>query len=104
MVQAQRLRDAALARAVVKAMEATGGPVAVITGNGHARRDQGIPSVLARAAPELDVLSIGQLEGPVGNDQPYDLWLVTGTVPRGDPCAAFGTQTRLDASPLSLPG
>ena len=60
------LRDAALARAVVKAMDATGGPVAVITGNGHARRDQGIPAVLAAAAPDLTVLSIGQIEGPVG--------------------------------------
>ncbi len=85
-------------------MQATGGPVAVITGNGHARRDQGIPSVLGKAAPELGVLSVGQLEGPVGNDQPYDLWIVTGTVPRGDPCAAFGTQTRLEQDAPSLPG
>lgn len=104
MVEAQRLRDAALARAVVKAMDATGGPVAVITGNGHARRDQGIPWVLGRAAPDLRVLAIGQLEGPVGTGQPYDLWIVTGTVARGDPCAAFGIQTRLELLPPSLPG
>ncbi len=70
MVEAQRLRDAALARAVLDAIEATGGPVAVITGNGHARRDQGIPSVLALAAPELSVLSVGQLEGPAGPPSP----------------------------------
>jgi uncharacterized iron-regulated protein len=103
MAQAQRLRDATLARAAVQAMEATGGPVAIIAGNGHARRDQGIPSVLAVAAPGLTVLSIGQLEGPVGTSQPYDLWLVTGTVPRGDLCAIFGTQTRLDLPQPSLP-
>jgi uncharacterized iron-regulated protein len=104
MVEAQRLRDAALARAAVEAMTATGGPVVVITGNGHARRDQGIPSVLALAAPQLRVLSVGQLEGPGGQDQPFDLWIVTGTVARGDPCAAFGTQTRLDRPVTSLPG
>ena len=95
MVQAQRLRDAALARAVVKAFQATGGPVAVITGTGHARRDQGIPAVLARAAPRLSVLSIGQLETPEGRAPPYDLWIITGLIARGDPCAAFGTQTSL---------
>lgn len=104
MVEAQRLRDAALARAVLEAIEATGGPVAVITGNGHARRDTGIPAVLAIAAPELGVLSVGQLEGPVGTIQPFDLWLVTGTVLRGDPCAAFGTQTRNDTAPVAVPG
>ena len=54
MVAVQRLRDAVLARAVVQAMEATGGPVAVITGNGHARRDHGVPATLARVAPDLD--------------------------------------------------
>ncbi len=96
MVEAQRLRDAALARAVVDAMAETGGPVAVITGNGHARRDIGVPAVLAQAAPELRVLSIGQIEGNAGGTQPYDHWIVTGTVDRGDPCAAFGTETRLD--------
>ena len=104
MVEAQRLRDAALARAALGAMTATGGPVVVITGNGHARRDQGIPSVLALAAPKLRVLSIGQLEGSAGQDQPFDLWVVTGTVARGDPCAAFGTQTRLNRPDASLPG
>lgn len=104
MVEAQRLRDAALARAAVEAMNATGGPVVVITGNGHARRDQGIPSVLALAAPDMRVLSVGQLEGVAGQDQPFDLWIVTGTVARGDPCAAFGTQTRLDQPVTTLPG
>lgn len=92
MVQAQRLRDAALARAVVQAMEATGGPVAVITGTGHARRDRGVPAALGLAAPDLSVLAIGQLESDPGPDAPYDLWLVTDPVDRGDPCAAFGLQ------------
>ena len=91
MVGAQRLRDAALARAVVQALDATGGPVAVITGSGHARIDRGIPAVLARVAPGLRVLSIGQIEGAAGPDEPFDLWIATDPAPRDDPCAAFGT-------------
>ena len=89
MVEAQRLRDAALARAVLAAMAETGGPVAVITGNGHARRDWGLPRMLARAAPDLTLVSIGQFEAPPEDDPPFDLWLVTTPAPRDDPCAAF---------------
>lgn len=91
MVQAQRLRDAALARAVVQAMAETGGPVGVITGTGHARRDQGVPAVLALAAPDLRVLSVGQLESDPGPDAPFDLWIVTPPQPREDPCAGFAS-------------
>lgn len=87
MVQAQRLRDAALARAVVQAMDDTGGPVVVITGSGHARRDTGVPAVLALAAPDVSVLTVGQVEADPGPDAPYDLWIVTPPTPRDDPCA-----------------
>nr|WP_245595033.1 ChaN family lipoprotein [Gemmobacter nectariphilus] len=86
MVEAQRLRDAALARAAVQAMDQTGGPVAVITGSGHARKDQGMPAALALVAPGLRVLSVGQSESDPGPDAPYDLWIVTAPQPRGDPC------------------
>lgn len=89
MVDVQRLRDAALARAVVQAMDDTGGPVAVITGNGHARRDQGLPVPLALVAPELKVLSIGQFELAAPAAPPHDLWLVTPAAARDDPCKAF---------------
>ena len=89
MVEAQRLRDAALAEAVLRALEEVGPPVAVITGTGHARKDWGLPAVLAFAVPELRVLSIGQMEAEPGGDAPFDLWLVTPPVDRGDPCAAF---------------
>ncbi|GGH49703.1 hypothetical protein GVY41_05850 [Frigidibacter albus] len=91
MVEAQRLRDASLARAAVQATAETGGPVAVIAGSGHARRDWGIPAALALAAPELSVLSVGQIEaeGDVEPGQPFDVWLVTEPTPREDPCAAF---------------
>lgn len=89
MVEAQRLKDAWLARAVVEAYETTGGPVAVITGNGHARRDWGIPRFLERAAPDLSVLSVGQYEIEAPDAPPFDYWLVTDPAPRPDPCAAF---------------
>lgn len=92
MAEVQRLRDATLARAAVTAHRATGGPVVVIAGSGHARTDRGIPAYIAAAAPDLRVLSIGQTEAPARTDpgpQPYDLWLVTDPHPRPDPCAAF---------------
>jgi uncharacterized iron-regulated protein len=89
MVAAQRLRDAALARAVVQALAQTGGPVAVITGTGHVRRDHGIPAALALAAPEVAVLAVGQLEADPGADAPFDLWLIADPVDRPDPCAVF---------------
>lgn len=89
MVEAQRLRDAALARAVVQALDATGGPVAVIAGTGHVRRDHGIPAVLAVAAPGVQVLAVGQFEEDPGDTAPFDLWVVSDPLIRPDPCAAF---------------
>jgi len=86
-VKGQRLRDAMLARAVVQALAETGGPVAVITGSGHARKDRGVAAELAQVSPKALVLSIGQLEEDPGPDAPYDLWLVSDPVARPDPCA-----------------
>ena len=89
MVEAQRLRDAWLARAALSAHAETGGPVVVITGNGHARRDWGVPALLARAAPGLRVLAVGQYEVEAEEAPPFDLWLVTEAVDRPDPCDVF---------------
>lgn len=90
MVEAQRLRDAALADAVLTALDATGGPVAVITGNGHARRDWGVPRLLARARPQIDAVSIGQFVEEV-ESAPFDAWVISGKRDpgAGDPCDAF---------------
>ena len=90
-VEAQRLRDARLAEAALTALADTGGPVVVITGNGHARIDWGVPALLAMAAPDVTVLSLGQLEAAPATDPPYHLWIVTDAVDRPDPCAAFRT-------------
>lgn len=90
MVAAQRFRDAAFARTALKALRETGGPVVVIAGSGHADTGQGMPVYLAAAAPEVSVLSIGQLEAEPRLEAPFDLWIVTEPAPRADPCAAFG--------------
>ena len=89
MVAAQRLRDGALAAAALAALEETGGPVAVITGSGHARKDIGVPALLRLAAPVVKVVALGQIERPADGPQPFDLWIVTDPTPREDPCAAF---------------
>ncbi|MBK1636223.1 ChaN family lipoprotein [Rhodovulum adriaticum] len=89
MVEAQRLRDAAFARATLTALRETGGPVVVITGNGHARTDWGLPHALRLAAPDVSLLSVGQLESAPEGTPPHDLWLVTDPADRPDPCAAF---------------
>ena len=84
-VETQRLADAALARAVLAALAETGGPVAVIAGNGSGRTDWGMPRFLTRVRPDVTVLSIAQFEEPA-TDAPHDYWIVTPTVAREDPC------------------
>lgn len=93
LVEAQRFRDAGLADAALQARAATdGGLVVVITGNGHANLDSGIPQALRFAAPHLEVVTLGQLEGePDANAPPsYDFYHVSAPPPdRPDPCVAF---------------
>lgn len=94
MVEAQRYRDAVLARAAIAAhLEATSddwSPVVVITGNGHARNDWGVPSMLRLQRMDLAVKSVGQFERLGPDDVPdFDHWLLTDGVERDDPCAAF---------------
>lgn len=94
MVEAQRLRDAALARATIAAHHESVsrggiGPVVVITGNGHATKNWAVPYLLEISAPDLKVVSVGQFEVAAPVDPGFDYWLVTGAPDRADPCAAF---------------
>ena len=89
MVTIQRVRDGALARAVLAAVQETGGPVVVITGNGHARRDWGVPALLARAAPGLELYVIGQTEAAAPLEGGFDRVVSAPAVDRPDPCDAF---------------
>ena len=90
MIEAQRLRDARFAQAALDALRTHGGPVAVIAGHGHVRRDWGMPALIALAAPDVTVVSVGFLEDPApAADARFDITFVTAPAPRGDPCAAF---------------
>ncbi len=89
MVEVQRLRDAHFARVALQALDETGGPVVVITGNGHARQDRGIPAVIGLARPGVEVFALGQFEAQPEGDVPYDGYFIAAPVDRGDPCAAF---------------
>lgn len=90
MVEAQRLRDAVFAREVVAALDAHGAPVVLITGNGHARTDWGVPAYLARVRPGLKVFALGQGEDGSAPDGAFDAVLTDAPrVDRPDPCAVF---------------
>ncbi len=89
MVEAQRFRDAAFARATLDALAKFGAPVVLVTGNGHARKDWGVPSYLARVAPDTAVVSLGQSEDGQAPNGPFDEIRDAPAPKRGDPCTAF---------------
>lgn len=90
MVDAQRLRDWYLARAAVDAIESGTGPVVVITGTGHVRKDTGVPALIRASRPDLQVWTLGQTEtGDTTDDDQFDALVVTPPAPREDPCLAF---------------
>ena len=91
---AQRARDAALALALGAASEGA----VLIAGNGHVRRDLGVPLYLPRGAT---VVSVGIVETQSGQADPrqyvsgangepkYDFLWFTAPHPRPDPCETF---------------
>lgn len=89
MVDAQRLRDLELADVTLRALQATGGPVVVITGNGHARPDWGVPALLAKAVPDVSVFALAQGEEGAEVAGSFTLTLDAPAPDRDDPCAAF---------------
>lgn len=90
MVEFQRLRDARLAQEALAALQDTGGPVAVITGNGHARKDWGAPAALLQADPEVRIFALGQAEeGGAEPEGGFDLIVSSPPAKREDPCLAF---------------
>lgn len=101
MVEAQRLRDAAFARTALNALTQTGGPVVVITGTGHARKDWGMPAAIRQASATTVVVSVGQFEKSAMKESPaevsrYDIRLFAEPVARDDPCAGLKTQASSD--------
>ena len=90
MVEAQRFRDAQFSKATLDALQIHGAPVVVIAGNGHVRRDWGMPALIAQARPDTTTFAVGFVEAPHPGDDPrYDATVATAPEERGDPCAAF---------------
>lgn len=84
MTQVQRYRDAVLASALLKAGK--GGSAILITGNGHARSDRGVPWYLARYAPKARISSVMLLEITDGATTVGNLAM---TGPDGEPAADY---------------
>jgi uncharacterized iron-regulated protein len=94
MALTQRARDAAIALAISSARGAT----LLIAGNGHVRRDLGVPLYLP---PGENALSVGFLETRAaetdprgyahgaGSEASYDYIWFTAPHPRPDPCEAL---------------
>jgi len=94
MVETQRLRDASFAAAVLRARTRGEWQVVLIAGSGHARTDRGVPAYLRAVAPELKIISIGQIEretldAATVRGRPFDFVRVTPPFDRPDPCANF---------------
>lgn len=98
MVAAQRGRDASMASELLAALapwrtRGGRGPVVLLAGNGHVRRDHGVPQLLAAQRPDLRLLAIGFAERPASTappaDAPFDIVWSTPPAVRDDPCAGF---------------
>ena len=96
---AQRITDIAMAHALLDHR-----PSVLVAGNGHVRKDYGVPQVLTAAVPALKLLSVGFLERDgdnSGNQQgsaqdlinsvgsQYDFIWLTERATRKDPCQDF---------------
>ncbi|MCR9220594.1 MAG: ChaN family lipoprotein [Alphaproteobacteria bacterium] len=103
MVDAQRLKDAALADALIAA-SAEDGPAVLIAGGGHVRRDWAAPLYLARrgaaesrillfveVAPESEDPAAYAPRDSTGSPAADYLWF-TPRVDLDDPCARFAQQ------------
>lgn len=88
MRQAQRVRDACMALALLQARH-DGGPAVLLAGNGHVRRDHGVPAYLAARRPDARVVSIAFAEPGAAPDPAFDLVWITPAAARSDPCAGF---------------
>jgi uncharacterized iron-regulated protein len=100
MIAAQRARDAQMAERLAAAGERDG--AALIAGDGHVRKDRGVPAFLAQVAPGAPVISLAFLE--VRRDQtgpeayatafgsgafPVDYVWFTPRLEDTDPCEKF---------------
>ncbi len=100
MIQGQRARDATMAGSLLAGEQKDGG--VLITGNGHARTDRGVPAYLRLRSPEVGVKSLAFLEVTEGkilpeeysddlfaDSLPFDFVWFTPRVDDLDPCEKF---------------
>lgn len=106
LVRAQRARDAQMALRVAAA-DASGAGVVLVTGDGHARSDRGVPAWLERIRPGLRRLSVGLLEvdpdlrwprnyaEAYGSGRfPFDYVIFTPRAEREEPCEQLRRRAR----------
>lgn len=97
LIRAQRARDAVMAESLMKH---SGRAAVAVLGNGHARRDLGVPLYLARLEPAADIVVVGLTEveaqridpadyaAPAAGAAPaYDFVWFTPRAQRKNPCA-----------------
>jgi uncharacterized iron-regulated protein len=99
MVAAQRARDAIMAHTLQEHA-----PAVLMAGNGHVRRDFGVPHYLAHYPQGDEVLVVGFIEADVTKPSPtdyvtvgapeYDYTVFTPRTPRPDPCKTLRFKPR----------
>ena len=86
MMKAQRARDTQMAAALVAARTVGRKPV-LLAGNGHVRRDVGVPIYLAAIDPKATVIAVGLLEVGADDDvKAFDAVRITPKIERRDQC------------------
>jgi len=101
MALAQRYRDAYMAGTLAEAARSHGSAI-LLAGNGHVRKDRGVPRDLARIDPERKVLAVMLIEVREGEVDPgayverdpdgkpaADFIVLTPRTDRPDPCEAM---------------
>ena len=94
LARAQIARDIVMAQAIEPYIDRT---VVLLAGNGHVRRDIGVPHWLP-ASGRREAVSIGMLEQSASLDardgQPFDVYIVTEAAKRADPCIDLAKRFR----------
>ncbi len=87
----QRATDASMADALLGHK-----PAVLVAGNGHVRRDYGVPQVLRALVPTLKIVSVGFYEDGADRQElvqslagRYDYLWLTDRAGRSDPCEGF---------------
>jgi uncharacterized iron-regulated protein len=98
MVRAQMARDATMAAVMVEAARSTGLPVVLLAGNGHVRRDIGVPTHLAALDPGASMVAVGIVERGEPVSGRFDQAFAVAPANRPDPCETlrkhFGDRAR----------